>query len=372
MLPLVLRPAVPADALRLAQILIDSRRVHVVHAPLAHTDDEVRAWVQAVLVPGGGVTVAQQGPEMLGLMAVAIEHAPVEPAPLPVGWIEQLYLDPAVTGRGIGSMLLAHALATLPAPVRLWTFQASTGARRFYERGGFVPLQFTDGADNEQRCPDVLYERWTAPGPRVHLRRLQPRDLDAFCAYRGDADVGRWQGGSPMPPAQALVFLQLMQAAPPLQVGEWLQLGIARHDRPGVGGVGGVGDVGGLGGMGGVGTSGKEAGGGSASIEGGPDSDDRLIGDIGLLRHDAARLEIGFTLAAGSQGQGLAAEAIGLCLGWLWTLPGLQQVLATTDARNAPSARLLQRLGFARVAVRETTFRGEDCTEWDFVLTRSG
>ena len=360
MLPLMLRPAVPADAPRLAQILIDSRRVHVAHAPGVHTDDEVRGWVQGVLVPGGGVTVAQQGPEIVGLVAVSTEHAAVEPAPLPVGWIEQLYLDPAATGRGIGSRLLGHALATLGAPVRLWTFQASTGARRFYERAGFVPLQFTDGADNEARCPDVLYERWTAPGPRVHLRRLQPRDLDAFCAYRGDADVGRWQSGSPMPPAQVLVFLQLMQAAPPLQVGEWLQLGIARHDGPGVGGEGGESD------------EGAERSERSECSEGGLDSDDRLIGDIGLLRHDAARLEIGFTLAAGSQGQGLAAEAIGLCLGWLWTLPGLQQVLATTDARNAPSARLLQRLGFIRVAVRETTFRGEDCTEWDFVLTRSG
>jgi hypothetical protein len=43
--------------------------------------------------------------------------------------------------------------------VRLWCFQANSGARRFYERHGFVAVEFTDGHDNEEGCPDVLYER---------------------------------------------------------------------------------------------------------------------------------------------------------------------------------------------------------------------
>ena len=37
-------------------------------------------------------------------------------------------------------------------------FQANSGARRFYERRGFVAVEFTDGESNEERCPDVLYE----------------------------------------------------------------------------------------------------------------------------------------------------------------------------------------------------------------------
>jgi GNAT superfamily N-acetyltransferase len=67
-------------------------------------------------------------------------------------------VDLGFVGRGIGGLLLAHVMRTLPAPVRLYTFQANHGARRFYERYGFVAIAFTDGQANEERCPDVLYE----------------------------------------------------------------------------------------------------------------------------------------------------------------------------------------------------------------------
>ena len=67
-------------------------------------------------------------------------------------------LAPNHVGNGIGTLLLAHALKTLPSPVRLHTFQANHGARRFYERHGFTAIAFTDGQGNEERCPDVLYE----------------------------------------------------------------------------------------------------------------------------------------------------------------------------------------------------------------------
>jgi hypothetical protein len=39
----------------------------------------------------------------------------------------------------------------------LWTFQTNTGARRFYERHGFVAVDETDGSANEERAPDVRY-----------------------------------------------------------------------------------------------------------------------------------------------------------------------------------------------------------------------
>lgn len=42
-----------------------------------------------------------------------------------------------------------------------WINHQNTAARRFYERHGFVPLAYTDGADNEENRPDVLYE-WPA------------------------------------------------------------------------------------------------------------------------------------------------------------------------------------------------------------------
>lgn len=77
-----------------------------------------------------------------------------------LGWIDQLYVAPAFTGRGIGSLLLAQAKAELGPPLRLYTFQANMGARRFYKRHEFEPVEFSDGQNNEEKCPDVLYQ-WT-------------------------------------------------------------------------------------------------------------------------------------------------------------------------------------------------------------------
>jgi putative acetyltransferase len=73
------------------------------------------------------------------------------------GWIDQLYILPESQGRGAGHALLDIAIRD-QSRVRLWTFQKNAGARRFYERNGFVAVEETDGARNEEREPDVLYE----------------------------------------------------------------------------------------------------------------------------------------------------------------------------------------------------------------------
>jgi GNAT superfamily N-acetyltransferase len=72
-------------------------------------------------------------------------------------WVEQLYVHPAETGRGIGSRLLERAKSGRQL-LELWTFQANAGARRFYERHCFRAVATTDG-DNEEGAPDVRY-RW--------------------------------------------------------------------------------------------------------------------------------------------------------------------------------------------------------------------
>lgn len=41
--------------------------------------------------------------------------------------------------------------------LRLWTFQANAQAQRFYEKHGFQIERKTDGRDNEEKQPDVLY-----------------------------------------------------------------------------------------------------------------------------------------------------------------------------------------------------------------------
>lgn len=151
-----LRPALPPDAARVAQILVGARAAFMPYAPSPHPDDDVQRWVREELLPAGGVTLACRGQEVIGVLAVRQTDE--------AGWIEQLMLDPAEVGHGIGQRLLAHALSLLRPPVRLYTFQANTGSRRFYERHGFVAVAFGDGSGNEERCPDVLYERGASAG----------------------------------------------------------------------------------------------------------------------------------------------------------------------------------------------------------------
>jgi len=145
-----LRAATASDAEQVAEVLLSSRCAFLPYAPLTHRDEEVSSWIRDVLIPGGGVTVATEVTSVLGILATASETG--------VSWINQLYVRPGHVGRGIGSRLLEHALGSLSAPVRLYTFQANAGARRFYERHGFKSIACTDGSANEERCPDVLYE----------------------------------------------------------------------------------------------------------------------------------------------------------------------------------------------------------------------
>jgi len=147
---LTLRPAARDDAERAAEILILSRRICVPFAPLVHTDAEIIAWVRDVLLVKSSVTVALLDASQVGMIAVSRAET--------VSWIEQLYVDPAHVGAGIGSRLLASALDRLPLPVRAYTFQQNARARHFYERHAFTAIEFTDGSGNEERCPDVLYE----------------------------------------------------------------------------------------------------------------------------------------------------------------------------------------------------------------------
>jgi GNAT superfamily N-acetyltransferase len=74
-------------------------------------------------------------------------------------WIDQLYVLPKSQRRGVGTDLLQIAQRALPR-LHLWTFQRNARARRFYERRGFLLLEVTDGAKNEEKEPDALYV-WT-------------------------------------------------------------------------------------------------------------------------------------------------------------------------------------------------------------------
>jgi GNAT superfamily N-acetyltransferase len=137
--------------------------------PGAHTDQEVRDWHRDVVLPTQEVWVAVAGRLLVALMALSSEM------------LDQLYVAPGWTGRGVGSALLTLAKARRPAGLDLYTFQVNAGARRFYERHGFEVVASGDGSGNEERQPDLRYswrpgsersERETrTPSRRQTLRR---------------------------------------------------------------------------------------------------------------------------------------------------------------------------------------------------------
>ena len=141
-----IRKAVPGEADSLAALWLRSRTAAVPSIPPpVHTDEEVHRWFEEIVLATCEVWVATGKDEAIGLMVLDQE------------WIDQLYVDPAATGRGIGGALLEHAMRLRPTGLKLWTFQSNLDARRFYEAHGFVATAMTAG-DNEEQTADVRYE----------------------------------------------------------------------------------------------------------------------------------------------------------------------------------------------------------------------
>jgi GNAT superfamily N-acetyltransferase len=141
-----IRRALPAEADSLATLWIRSRVASVPSIPpTVHTEEEVRWWFKEEILPSRETWVADFRSEIGALMVLDNE------------WIDQLYVDPALTGRGIGGALLARAIQLRPTGLKLWTFQRNVRARSFYEAQGFAVVGSTTG-DNEEGAPDVCYE----------------------------------------------------------------------------------------------------------------------------------------------------------------------------------------------------------------------
>lgn len=92
---------------------------------------------------------------------IASHRVLVARAPDPVGFIAVkqgdiagFYVAQTHRGQGIGKTLL-DAVNTRELRLALWTFQANTGAIAFYTREGFIEVERTDGAGNEEHLPDV-------------------------------------------------------------------------------------------------------------------------------------------------------------------------------------------------------------------------
>ncbi|WP_341503165.1 GNAT family protein [Gallaecimonas sp. GXIMD4217] len=143
-------------------------------------------------------------------------------------------------------------------------------------------------------------------GARLRLRPFREADLPAFVAYRNNPDVARYQSWHDYDMDRARAFWEQQRD---LQLGlpdSWYQVAIA-------------------------------------------DGEDRLVGDLALhFLEDGRQLELGFTLDPACQGRGYGQEAATLLLELAFGDWQMHRVMAITDARNAPAAALLARLGFRR------------------------
>ena len=130
----------------LARLYRRTVRASLPFVPELHTPEEDAWWFRERLFAANEVWFAQGDDGPQGYVAFRPD------------FIEHLFVRPELHGAGVGLELLNKA-KEVAAELSLWTFQQNLRARRFYERNGFVVVRMTEGADNEEQLPDVLY-RW--------------------------------------------------------------------------------------------------------------------------------------------------------------------------------------------------------------------
>ena len=139
-----LRLATQTDAKAIADVYFASNRL-LDFLPKLHDLDSYRWYVANVMLKEWTVTVAEDDSGIVAFLGRRGEE------------MGHFYTRPDRIGQGVGTQLVEAAKASGVDALELWCFQANTRARRFYQARGFRASRFTDGADNEERTPDVRY-----------------------------------------------------------------------------------------------------------------------------------------------------------------------------------------------------------------------
>jgi GNAT superfamily N-acetyltransferase len=141
-----LRRGTPCDGDAIGDVYSASFRL-LTFLPMLHTVEDHKWFIANVILNECEVTVAEDESGIVAFLARQGEE------------IRLLYTRPDRIGMGAGTQLINAAKATGIGALELWCFEANERARRLYEARGFRAIRFTDGADNEERMPDVRY-RW--------------------------------------------------------------------------------------------------------------------------------------------------------------------------------------------------------------------
>jgi GNAT superfamily N-acetyltransferase len=154
-----LRRATANDADAAAAVFTESRRdAGGAIPPSVHTPEDDRWFVREVLIGERETWIAIEGSQILGLLTL---HA---------DFIDQLYVASTVQGCGHGTRFVELAKKLRPDGLQLWAFASNRAAQAFYMKHGFVEVERTDGAGNEEKAPDIRYvwkpATWTSQGTR--------------------------------------------------------------------------------------------------------------------------------------------------------------------------------------------------------------
>lgn len=177
----------------------------------------------------------------------------------------------------------------------------------------------------------VLQPAYPICTARLRLRPFEPGDLDDLHAYQSRPDVARyllWDARDRSRSARSLELKARQRAI----TAEGQSLVLAAVDR----GTG------------------------------------RVIGEVMLhwLSREHQQGEIGFVFNPAFHGRGLATEAAQVALELGFGGLGLHRIIGRCDARNGPSARLMERLGMRREAhfVHDEVFKGEWGDEFVYAM----
>ena len=185
------RRATESDARAAADLWLRAREAAVgTIPPPVHDDKDVRAWFASHVVWDTELWLAEDaGSKLAGILVLDGQ------------WLDQLYVEPTMTGRGVGSKLVELAKRARPDGLRLWTFASNVGAQRFtaipppYERHGFVAIRRTDGRDNEEGArtsstsgASPIADRRAALDPTV-LARGRPGRRGQDCRIEAEPKV---------------------------------------------------------------------------------------------------------------------------------------------------------------------------------------
>ena len=147
---------------------------------------------------------------------------------------------------------------------------------------------------------------WPLETERLTLRPFVDDDLDAVHAMRSSPDVVLYLYEEPFTPEQSRDRLVRMMAVPAWEKeGDWLSVAVVER------------------------------------------ASGTTVGDLAFhwVSERDRTAEVGFVFDPRHQGKGFATEAARAVVDWAFGVAGMHRVIGRTEARNAASSRVLEKLG---------------------------